>query len=27
MAEIRDIVMENANLFLEKWHEYFGGKS
>jgi hypothetical protein len=27
MTEIREIVMENADLFLEKWHEYFGGKS
>jgi hypothetical protein len=27
MTEIRGIVMENANPFLEKWHEYFGGKS
>jgi protein involved in temperature-dependent protein secretion len=27
MTEIRDVVMENADLFLEKWHEYFGGKS
>jgi len=26
-TEIRDIVRENASLFLEKWHEYFGGKS
>ena len=24
---IRDIVMENADLFLEKWYEYFGGRS
>jgi len=27
MTEIRDIAMENASLFLEKWYEYFGGKS
>jgi hypothetical protein len=27
MTEIRQIVIENADLFLEKWHEYFGGKS
>lgn len=26
MTEIRQIVMENAGLFLEKWHEYFGCK-
>ena len=27
MTEIRQIVMENAEFFLEKWHEYFSGKS
>ena len=27
MIEIREIVMENAALFLGKWHEYFGSKS
>jgi hypothetical protein len=27
MTGIREIVMENADLFLEKWHEYFGSKS
>jgi hypothetical protein len=26
-TEIRDIGTENANLLLEKWPEYFGGKS
>ena len=26
MTEIYGIVVENADLFLEKWHEYFGGK-
>lgn len=26
MTEIRQIVVENAQFFLEKWHEYFGGK-
>jgi hypothetical protein len=26
MTEIRQIVMENAEFFLEKWHEYFSGK-
>lgn len=25
-TEIRNIVMENRKLFLERWHEYFGGK-
>jgi hypothetical protein len=27
MTGIWEIVMENADLFLEKWHEYFGSKS
>ena len=27
MTEIRQIVMEKQQFFLEKWHEYFGGKS
>ena len=27
MTEIRHIVVENAKFFLEKWHEYFGGKN
>jgi hypothetical protein len=27
MTEVREIVFENAGLFLEKWHEYFGSKS
>ncbi len=27
MTEIRRIVMEKEQFFLEKWHEYFGGKS
>ena len=27
MTEIRDIVMENASFFLEKWHGYFSSKS
>ncbi|MDP2997152.1 MAG: DUF4160 domain-containing protein [Bryobacterales bacterium] len=26
MTEIRRIVVDNAWFFLEKWHEYFGGK-
>ena len=26
MTEIRRIVAENAEFFLDKWHEYFGGK-
>ena len=26
LTEIRDIVLENSKFFLEKWHEYFGGK-
>jgi hypothetical protein len=26
MTELRPIVRENADFFLEKWHEYFGGK-
>ncbi len=26
MTEIRRIVAENVALFLERWHEYFGGK-
>lgn len=26
MTEIRQIVVENAKSFLEKWHEYFGGE-
>jgi hypothetical protein len=26
MTEIRQIVVGNAEFFLEKWHEYFGGK-
>jgi uncharacterized protein DUF4160 len=26
MTEIREMVIENASFFLEKWHEYFGGK-
>ena len=25
LTEIRSIVMENGKLFLERWHEYFGG--
>ena len=27
MTEIRQIVVENAKFFLEKWHECYGGKS
>ncbi len=27
MTEIRQIVVENAQFFLEKWHEHFGGKN
>jgi hypothetical protein len=26
LAEIREIVIENREFFLEKWHEYFSGK-
>lgn len=26
LTEIREIVIENRELFLEKWHEYFSGK-
>ena len=26
LTEIRSIVMENEKFFLERWHEYFGGK-
>jgi len=26
LTEIREIVVENRDYFLEKWHEYFGGK-
>ena len=26
LAEIREIVIENRDFFLEKWHEYFSGK-
>ena len=26
MTEIRQIVVENAQFFREKWHKYFGGK-
>jgi len=26
LTEIRELVVENRELFLEKWHEYFGGK-
>ena len=26
LTEIRKIVMENREFFLEKWHEYFIGK-
>lgn len=26
LAEIREIVVENTEFFLEKWHEYFSGK-
>jgi hypothetical protein len=25
ITDIRKIVIENAQLFLEKWHEYFDG--
>jgi hypothetical protein len=27
MTEIRKIVVENWPLFLERWHEYFGGEN
>ncbi|MBZ5585082.1 MAG: DUF4160 domain-containing protein [Acidobacteriia bacterium] len=27
MTEIRQIVTENAQFFLEKWYEYFGGEN
>ena len=27
LTEIRQIVEENQNFFLEKWHEYFGRES
>jgi len=27
MIEIRQIVVEKARFFLEKWHEYFGGEN
>lgn len=27
LTEIRQIVEENQQLFLEEWHEYFGRKS
>jgi hypothetical protein len=27
MTAIRQIVIENAQLFLEKWYEYFGGEN
>ena len=27
MTQIQQIVVENAQFFLEKWHEYFAGKS
>jgi len=26
MTEIREIVVENAPFFLERWHEYFRGE-
>ena len=26
LTEIRNIVIENREFFLEKWHEYLGGK-
>ena len=26
LTEIRKIVIENREFFLEKWHEYFSGK-
>jgi hypothetical protein len=26
LTEIRELVIENRGFFLEKWHEYFGGK-
>jgi len=26
LTEIRSIVMENRESFLERWHEYFGDK-
>ena len=26
LSEIRKIVIENKEFFLEKWHEYFSGK-
>jgi hypothetical protein len=26
LTEIRKIVVENGQFFLEKWHEYFSGK-
>jgi hypothetical protein len=27
LTEIRQIVTDNRELFLERWHEYFGGAS
>jgi hypothetical protein len=27
MTEIRRIVVENAPLFVERWHEYFNGEN
>jgi len=27
LTEIRRIVLQNRQFFLERWHEYFGGKS
>lgn len=27
ITEVREIVIENASFFLEKWHGYFGSKS
>jgi len=27
LTEVRKLVIEHRKLFLEKWHEYFGGKS
>jgi hypothetical protein len=26
LTEIRRIVLENGQFFMEKWHEYFGGE-
>lgn len=26
LSEIRKLVTENKDFFLEKWHDYFGGK-